>query len=632
MQLHQINDLKKIFILSFLITSVIFGSFWLSLFLAFPGEPISISVIFRGNDLQYFPFVESLSRFELSPTYSKSVTSEYVSAYSMSSFVLHSILFSMTGPFGFVISDWVFIFASVLCCFLLLRDFKIKFPIIIFIICLFWLISNLPTLSYLMAFIVGDRFPRPLVSGPILLSALIFLFRAFRNLEFNLSTKLHFFKSAILNGSLASILLQAIFYPFLAYGATCFLLIIVVLYQRRIQNYLLFLGWIGTAIMVFLLVSTPFIFQQLMGLDDQVTRFGVYDLNSLNRFAHLEQLMPSKTEYVLFFLLGIMLFFKRSFGGPELKNTDLQILFCFSVASFFSPFIFTLISSKMVVFPHLTILKKLGLTISLVVLAPSCVKDILHFKKFPKIHNLLYTVTPLGLSVIFLTFVVMENLEKAQRQTMRPDHFYVSQPETFRKKELPKLFDEIQKKYNSESKPTLLTNDIHTMTYWLLNQKGFLHMPDVFSTVLSNEEIETKLIMMARTLGWSGQEFLDWLIIPPEESNISPRGRIIWFLSHFHYLAHEGFTRHPIFDYERLPEAPLTWAGAIQLPETVKKRLKKSIEQRVTASGDEIDLIIWLKGGVEPKVDRMRNYFCNPNYSKNFTVCHLRSQTPENHE
>jgi hypothetical protein len=120
-------------------------------------------------------------------------------------------------------------------------------------------------------------------------------------------------------------------------------------------------------------------------------------------------------------------------------------------------------------------------------------------------------------------------------------------------------------------------------------------MPDVFSTTLSQANIEAQLCMAGKYLGWSLTEFLSFLT--PNNIN-TYNTNIIWFLGHNLYSASLFHHKWPLADYPRISRDEImgTWhEWQVLMPMSETQRLGDLYGQTKVDTADGPDFIVVLR-------------------------------------
>jgi len=152
---------KKLFLLSFYIGLAIGLAYWVIALLAYPDETLLQWLIFRGGDLQYYPLIESLARFEFSPTYSSWSNSDGIVRFPIYSLLIHAFLFSSFGPTGFIIGDVLFVTCTLFVIGKVLSDFGLPVILSLAVATLLYSLVTFPKIEHVLTLFVGFRIPRP---------------------------------------------------------------------------------------------------------------------------------------------------------------------------------------------------------------------------------------------------------------------------------------------------------------------------------------------------------------------------------------------------------------------------------------------------------------------------------------
>ena len=208
-----------------LVSIILFSIKWISSFIDFPGEEITLKVILEAASDSYFHYVKILSELNFNNTYS-SDKNEYLILVPIGSVIFHSLVYKIIGIYSFIILELIFIFLFLF----LFSSIFIKLDIgmrasLFFAISIF----SLPTIIVLIGIDSGIlnnlgsifynlKFPRPLVTN-IYLFYFLYLIVTIHNEE--LFTKKNIYTIAIF----FSLVLSSSFFIFLP--LSIFLLIFI---------------------------------------------------------------------------------------------------------------------------------------------------------------------------------------------------------------------------------------------------------------------------------------------------------------------------------------------------------------------------------------------------------------------
>lgn len=142
--------MKKInhnYVFIFILT-IIFITLKYSYSLFFFKEDFFITkILLETSDLQYYPLVESLSRFDLSPSFNKYYEAKKIITFPFLSLIWHAILFKFFGYYSFIILEFVFKFLTLIILYKIFRKLYVETTFSIFFS---FLILVLPSLFDLM--------------------------------------------------------------------------------------------------------------------------------------------------------------------------------------------------------------------------------------------------------------------------------------------------------------------------------------------------------------------------------------------------------------------------------------------------------------------------------------------------
>ena len=328
--------------LIFLIAGCLFLSKWIFSFHFF-NDPIDVKRIFDAevDGYFYFYYTKYISDLKFLDFLGSNNTST-IAGEAFSSLLLHALLLKIFGLYGFLVGEFICIFLFLLIFYKICQFFNFSnlfsFLISLFIFCIPIIIeiSFLNNISILHNFkqIYNLRYPNPLVSNLFLFLFVFFLLKFERNYVLNLG-------HIITLGIILGLTFSSYYYYFVAEVITFFIFIlykekrlILVNFKEKISLFLI-------CLLIFLIVSSPFIFMLINANPDYMERVGSLIINSEQKIlliSHFIGKILSLKFLSIFFINFLSTFILKVKKSPYLRY---KIIFdLFFISTVISPFLF----------------------------------------------------------------------------------------------------------------------------------------------------------------------------------------------------------------------------------------------------------------------------------------------------
>ena len=203
---------RELFLL-FLISFIFFSFKWILSFYLFETEDLTTKIIHDSSfskeafdSYTYFHYVKSLSDFDFTSLYNKTLSTNYLISSPYGSIIVHSLLLNIIGEIGFILSEYIFITLFFVIFFLIFRLLRLSknssllLSVIFFVSPILFEYLNYFGVIELKTFfsvIYGLRFPRPLVVNIYFYFFIYILLKSHLNKNF-FSTKNLFLFSLLL--------------------------------------------------------------------------------------------------------------------------------------------------------------------------------------------------------------------------------------------------------------------------------------------------------------------------------------------------------------------------------------------------------------------------------------------------
>ena len=306
----------------------------------------------------------------------------------------------------------------------------------------------------------------------------------------------------------------------------------------------------------------PIVFQSLYGEGDSSSRAGLITISFEDKFFLIKYYLISLLRYEFIILFGLTLFFNWYFNKKKLLEQyidKINIFFLLIMSSILSPFIFFIISPKIISIFHFVNIMLFSF-IFYIILSLFCILYLLsknfNFKNYYS-KKIFYIILPI---ICLSTFVPLElnSLLKSKDQRIEIT-------------KLHRFFDKNNLK-NTNSK--LFTNDLLIMNLWLLNNNTQLVISDAFSNSLSDKKIEFNLLNSLKDFD-IGEKQLKGLV-SLDKSQV--RNKLFMMLFNYKYQANTLHTFAELEDYNKIDQDLIIKTSPFRvqmqiLPETEKKRI-----------------------------------------------------------
>lgn len=523
-------------------------------------------LLFNLEDTQYFPIVYSLSDFNIAPTYLESLNSNKIIGFPILGIITHALLFKFIGIYSFIILEYFFQLIFLVVIYKLFikvfSDYKKSFYFIIYLMILSSLTANFYQFEQTMFFEnlyslfsnnLGTRFPRPLITG-----ILIFLF-IFYILDFQKQLEKNFDKIYIIKISIIlSLILNTFFYYFIIFSI---LLIGIILrnYSKKILTKIIFKRFF-LFLFTFLFFILPFILQQIYLEPDYANRIGLINLDNFQKY-HLITYFLQKIfsfKFLPIFLVSLLLFY---FLNKDKKKDykKMNTFFYLILSSILSPIIFVVLSPSIISIYHLVDIILFNLVFYLLIGFFSIIYEFIKETKFSK-----YLINDQVIFVPMLILVILNCVYESKK---------FNQKKRFIKESI-KIEKFLENKEIHNTKLKLFTNDRIAANIWLLKKNYNLLISDGFTNSLNNSQIEYNLINSLKFIGFSEENFKNFISIGKGEI----RNSFFIRLFIYRYQANSLYTHSEINNYSKdlinkiKNTSPFRAQNQI-VPENEKKRL-----------------------------------------------------------
>tara|TARA_Y100000591_G_scaffold123218_1_gene105224 strand:+ start:8053 stop:9882 length:1830 start_codon:yes stop_codon:yes gene_type:complete len=496
-----------------------------------------LKLLLNFNDKQYFPFIISLSNFDFSPSHNDFYRADGVTTFPYASLIYHALLFKFFDLSSIIVGELIFYTLAYLLIYYFLRKSGIKeitailstfliffSPAILEFIIFFFGNINIENIKDIIFdyHLVSLRFPRPLVTDLYFYLSLIVFLSFFKN-KFN--SKLDY----LLFGIIISLLLQSFIFLFFVIGFSY----LVILFNDLIKNKKSIkeiIKYNSILLFSFLLISIPFILQNIYAEQDYIQRIGLFEIDfndkrvllseTVIHYFNLKNLLYISTVIIFYLLL------KNKFSENYLLSIRLYLVLL--ISSFIVPLLFTIFSPYMVWFKHFFDVKNLIFIIGLILIISFTIEIL--FNKFSSKFFL----------IIFYTFILIGH---TSYYSYKISNKYLSNKQYWN--DMNKVIIIADKLLNKNSTNNIFSNSNIINNYYILKNQNITY-PDGFVNALNDKQMENLMINSYKSIGYSESEFRKLL-----KNKISWRSyNEIFQISHLKYQFNYLNTYFDIQDYE----------------------------------------------------------------------------------
>ena len=501
------SEEKKSILIILLFSFIFFTTKWYYSYSIFGNEEFIFKILFDTQDNQYLPLIKSLSDLNFSPGYSDIYDNLKLLSFPMYGLVFHSILLKIFGYFGIIFYEMIFIFLLIYIVFLICKALSfntkqsITFSILFFTIPLLIetpLISKIFYLKHTFESFFFLRYPRPIVTHLLLLAFMYIILNLNKKFILDSQNKILIFSIFIL-----SFLLNSFYYSFVISSLYIFFIFIYQFWRNKkfisFQNKkkIIFL------LLLFSIISTPFIIQLIYGEKDYLIRIGMIDLSFHEKKVFIFDFLKSyfSLKFIIIFLYLTIFLIYLKIREKKIIYNNFKLFYYFFLSSLVAPIIFLSLSPKIVLVTHFSdLIIFLAFFISFLTFLFYVKWFIIFFKKKFTFKNSYYYL----ISIFLISFYIF----------LYPSYF-ISQKKTLKdindRKEIILLTNIIKKNTSTKHKNfKMFTNDKFIMNWWVLEDFKYLSMPDIFTVSLKNEMIEKQLINIFKSLGLNEDQFINF--------------------------------------------------------------------------------------------------------------------------
>jgi len=462
---------------------------------------IDLKILLNFNDASYFPFIISLSDINFSPSFNDYFLTEGVTSFPYASIIFHTILFKFFDLQGLVVAELLFCISGYLlvCYFLrksgisnlssILVTFLIFFsPVILEYVSFFFSNENFSNLkdSIFAYHLNSQRFPRPLVTNIFFYLSLISLLNFVKN-DFKIK------KDYLLFGVILSLLLQSFIYLFLVVGFSFFIILLLNLMSHK-DSFKEKFKHIQLLIIIFLLLSLPFILQNIFVEEDYAARMGLFSVNleekkllfqkTIDHYLKIKNLIYGSVVF------GFYILFKKKFSSKYLLSFRVYLVLL--ISSFIAPLIFIILSPYVIWFKHFFDVKNLIFIMGIILISAFIIESFKEKLLTKNFLSILY-IFILGCNIFYYSLSASNNYAKNKDRWA----------------DLSKVIIKSNDIINNKTNSIFSNSDLINYYYTYKHQN--ISYPDGFHTSLDDNQLENQMINSFKSIGYSNSDFKEYL-------------------------------------------------------------------------------------------------------------------------
>jgi hypothetical protein len=589
-----------------------------------PHDPLSVAALYRGSDdMSYYPVVKALSECTIGESAVYEYAGSGVRSCPFLPLLVHAGLFRFFGPAAFVIGEVLFTILYYLLAVTVLRACGISQSLSRLVsFCLTAGMLNFTITvpspfdhsNTTLFFDFWDRrFPRPLISGSLLLVPILLLMKLCSPTDTLISKSFW-----ILFGIAAAGLLQADPYSSIVFFLGAGMAFVFLLFTARQQRSGILRGMM-LCIPAGVLTSLPLFIQRLLEHPDLPRRYGVFPVDR-NFFLFAFQ---NTGVIALVIMLAICLeILKRGMPGSvtpaQVRYSQLLSLLCVAaclalpisglvLGKTIQPYHFALVSITVAsygVLIHALLLLQIAFTRFQASLGETGRCSVQRFMR--------------ALSIVIVIAALLFTMQSTSSAARKSTHIRADFPEwevlQDYRRHFTALIGELQHKRYAACKVAGLFDHQMAM-WWLTFGGGKLFLVEPYSSTVSDREVESRFFSFCRLLGMTPDSFISFIKKPSILS--------FWFGIN-KYQASRLHTFSPMEDYSPENQKKIlstpgveSWQSTwnVILPLSEEKRLRYEYEREPVHSR-HLDLIILTRSeidsGFSPQLEDFTLGFENP--------------------
>lgn len=478
-----------------LVTGVSAGAYWLVTEWQRPNEPSSVSLLYRYGDTDYLPLIYSLSRLSYKEFAVYETSGTKGVSFPIFFMLPHALLVGLFGDLGFGYADALIAIARFGLLLALVKGF-VRNPGTAVATALLAFFVTGPGAHRLLGPLVPMpvwvfRYPRPYTTSLAFFGLILTARRFWAGLQAGERRTI----SYIVHGGVVALAIQGDLHLGIIAGfATLFLLAAAFVLRPNPVPWIAGLQFAAG----FLVCAAPFLIQSIQSDPEVVARWGMFPIRRLSP----PFLPPPLSLLSLVIALAGAAWWKTGRSEtPEVERGTLVASLAFLAASLVAMPLSAMILGRGIQIYHFDDRMKSIFTFS------NCLCLIIVFKGL--LSTIRFAPAVLGVTtaaiILFQGFSPATKLARVETQPRDwPGNGW--EPIPSYRTHLAKLVDELKAPQYADAK-VLGTFDQQLGLWWMAMRAGFVFVPDTFLSTVSNAEIETRTIELAKIVGFSNLMF-----------------------------------------------------------------------------------------------------------------------------
>lgn len=458
-------------------------------------EELSTKIIFEsvGDGASFYPQIKYLSQMVFDQSFDPNINDLKNIPIPLSGIILHAVLYKFLGFYSFILAEFVCVLIFLLIFYNIFihffsKNLSIFFSIFLYFLPLILIETNLNNFQYLNIFssnFYSFRVPRPMLSNLYFFCFILLIVKMNFNNFYN-------YKNFIFLGLILGLTVSSVYYYFLTEVVFLILFFLIKFKTSFVNELIKRYKYYLTLILVFILISLPFLVIMYYHEPEFTYRQGIFDLDNEKKLILLNYLFEKYLDFkfLSIFLIACIISFLVNFFSLEEKKLSNTFYLLF-LSSLIAPVLFLILTTKTHVFYHF---------INFIIITGIFYFVIIFFIFINHLikKNLNKNLTNFFVILLLINYSFIE-IQKYQK--LYKDENY---------KNLRNEFSIINTKIKSSfdmTKSSLLSFETKLIIWSIMNDIKYLDFVDGFSTPKKDFMIEEDIYSAFKKLGLGKENF-----------------------------------------------------------------------------------------------------------------------------
>ena len=458
-------------------------------------EELSTKIIFEsvGDGASFYPQIKYLSQMVFDQSFDPNINDLKNIPIPISGIILHAVLYKFLGFYSFILAEFVCVLIFLLIFYNIFvhffsKNLSIFFSIFLYFLPLILIETNLNNFQYLNIFssnFYSFRVPRPMLSNLYFFGFILLIVK----MNFN---NFYSYKNFIFLGLILGLTVSSVYYYFLTEVVFLILFFLIKFKTSFVNELIKRYKYYLTSILVFILISLPFLVIMYYHEPEFTYRQGIFDLDNEKKLILLNYLFEKYLDFkfLSIFLIACIISFLVNFFSLEEKKLN-NIFYLLFLSSLVAPVLFLILTTKTHVFYHF---------INFIIITGISYFVIIFFIFINHLikKNLNKNLTNFFVILLLINYSFIE-IQKYQK--LYKDSNY---------KNLRNEFSIINTKIKSSfdmTKSSLLSFETKLIIWSIMNDIRYLDFVDGFSTPKKDFMIEEDIYSAFKKLGLEKENF-----------------------------------------------------------------------------------------------------------------------------